>query len=135
MCMETIQPVLVTREYNQKQLILIVDKKGTLGSELANKLQEEFMIVLLTRNEIEIKKNTVHIPYLDTFPAIPNNHYEYMFIFYSGEKQLLSLLPSMLRKAVAERAKLFFIAEIGSFDARQIKRLLEHPYQRFHLLL
>lgn len=127
------RPVLVASE--QKLPILIIDKKGFVGSALAEKLQEQFLIVLVSGKELEVHKNIIHIPYRKKIPLIPDNTYSHMFIIYNGEPEMLEILPSFVKKANETNSKLLVITHLAYGDEHLFKRLSHQYYHNVQVIV
>ena len=57
-------PALTTHESSNITPILIVDKIGVIGEELARQLSQDFLIVLLSPNPIlEKNERIIHVPF------------------------------------------------------------------------
>src|ERR1039457_2682784 len=100
---------MVSSEISQKLPLLIIDKKGKLGTSLAEKFKEQFLIVLVSGRELDVHENIIHIPYRKKIPLIPDNVYSHIFVIYNGEKEILDMLSSFVKKADETNSKLFFI--------------------------
>jgi Protein of unknown function (DUF4012) len=123
-------------ENNQKPLpILIIDKHGTMGADLAGKLQEQFLIVLVSSELKDAHKNTIHIPYRKKIPLIPDNSYSHIFVFYNGEEEVLDILPPLMKKAHDSRGKLLFITSLFYSSKSLFVRLSHHVYHTMQILL
>lgn len=128
------RPVLVTSEQKQKFPILIIDKVGLIGTALAEKLQEQFLIVLVSGRELEVHQNIIHIPYRKRIPLIPDNVYSHMFVIYNGEEEILDVLPSFVKKADATTSKLLFISSLNNASEKLTHRLSHHFYHRMQIV-
>ena len=136
--MEQNRPLLVTTEEVKKLPLLVVDKKGTVGVALAKKLQEEFLVVLVSAHpaaEELIHKNIIHIPYRKRIPMIPDNVYSHMFLFYNGEKEVLDMLPAFVRKSRQTNSKLFFITSLPYANQRLFSYLSHHAFHDVQIML
>lgn len=123
-------------ENSQQQLpILIIDKHGTMGVDLAEKLQEQFLIVLVSGEALEKHQNTIHIPYRKKIPLIPDNAYSHIFVFYNGEEEILDILPPLMKKAHDSRGKLLFITSLFYSSKSLFVRLSHHSYHSMQILL
>jgi len=128
--MEQKRPLLMTSEEVAKLPILIVDKKGVLGSALAKILRDQFLVVVVTAQELEKHANLVHIPYHKKIPMIPDNAYSHIFIIYNGENELLDMLAAFEEKAVAVKARFLFITSL-LYSTPKLFSILRNPSYRF----
>jgi len=110
--MEQKRPYLITSEEVTKLPILIVDKKGFIGTALAKILRDQFLVVVVTAQEQEKHDNVVHIPYRKKIPVIPDNAYSHIFVIYNGESELLDMISAFEEKAEAVKARLLFITSL-----------------------
>ena len=129
------RPLLVATENKQKLPLLIIDKKGFIGGALAERTSQEFLSVLVSGRELDARKNIVHIPYRRKIPMIPDNRYSHIFIVYNGEREILEMLPSFVKKVNQTNARLFFILPLG-LNSEQLLRKLSHQfYNPLHILV
>jgi hypothetical protein len=136
--MQESRPLLVTTERKTLLPLLIIDKAGILGPALAEKLQEQFLVVLVTPTideTLAVKRNIIHVPYRKKVPLIPDNIYSHVFIFYNGEDELLDMLPSFMRKTQESAGKLFFITPLFYSTQLLFKRLGHHSYHHMNILV
>lgn len=135
MYMEHKRPMLVATEDSKHPPLLIIDKKGTLGVPFAKHLQEQFLLVLVSAEDVSIHKNVIHIPYRKKIPVIPDNRYSHLFVFYNGEQEILDMLPSLMHKANALQSKLFFITSLAYSSPELLQRLNHHVYQQMQVII
>lgn len=104
-------PRLVTTEENRSSHpVLIVDRHGTLGVLLAKRMQHEFLTIFVSSvHDPDLEDETVYIPFRKQIPKIPDNTFSSIFVVYEGGKQTTSILPSLVKKAIACKAPLFLI--------------------------
>ncbi len=139
------RPILVTSEENPNLPLLIVDKKGMMGPLLAKRLQEQFLVVLVSpdligvspseREKLEVHKNIIHIPYRKKIPVIPDNFYSHTFIIYNGEEEILDMLPSFMKKANETGGKLFFITSLLHSNEILFRHLSHHLYHPMRIVV
>lgn len=127
--MEQKRPVMITSEEISKLPILIVDKKGTMGSALTKILRDQFLVVVVTSYELEKHDNVIHIPYRRKIPTIPDNAYSHIFTIYNGETELLDMMPAFEEKAEAVKARLLFITSL-LYSSKTLFTRLRHPQYR-----
>jgi Protein of unknown function (DUF4012) len=122
--MEEKRPVLITSEEITTLPILIVDKKGTIGSALTKILREQFLVVIVTAQDVEKHEKVIHIPYHRKIPMIPDDVYSHMLVIYNGETELLDMLPAFEEKAEAVRARFLFVTSI-LYSSKKLFNLLK----------
>lgn len=122
------RPRLITSEFNNKNPILIIDKKGIIGTYLANRLKEQFLVVLVSGRQLSYHNNIIHIPYRRKVPVVPDNSYSHYFIFYNGESELFDMLPSFVNKANSTKGKVFFLTPLEYSSSALFKKLSNHTY-------
>ena len=133
--MEQNRPLLVTSEEVNKLPILIVDKKGFIGSSLAKVLRDQFLVVIVTAREMEKHDNVIHVSYRRKIPMIPDNAYSHIFVIYNGEKELLDMLSGFENKAEAVKARLLFITSLFYSSSKLLKRLQRPEYPLLQTVL
>jgi len=133
--MEQKQPILVTSEDVIKPPILIVDKKGTIGSALAKILRDQFLVVVVTAHIIEKHENMIHLPYRRKIPMIPDNAYSHIFVVYNNEPELLDMMPSFEEKAQSVKARLLFITSLTYSSPKLFAALQQSRYRMLQIVL
>lgn len=133
--MQDDRPTLVAQESSKHTPLLIIDKKGRLGNELAKKLQEQFLVVLVSEEEDARHNNVIHIPFKRKIPIIPDNYYSHMFLFYNGEEEILDMLPSVNKKAIQTNARLLFITSLPFLSPELFRRLEHQTYQNVQVVI
>lgn len=126
--MDENRPMFVADEKKDKLPILIVDKTGKMGMEFAEKLSEQFLIILVSTHTLDVTQNTIHVPYRKKVPSIPDNNYSHIFVFYNGESEVLDLLPALAQKANATNGKLTFITPLLFSSSRLFTYLSAHQF-------
>ncbi|HUQ85556.1 MAG TPA: DUF4012 domain-containing protein [Candidatus Limnocylindrales bacterium] len=129
------RPRLVATEENNALPVLVIDKKGFVGSALANKLKEQFLVVLVSGKELEFHNNIIHIPFRKKTPIIPDNSYSHIFVFYNGEEEILSMLPALMTKANSSKGKVFFLTPLLNSSKSLFARLSNHLYHAMHVVV
>ncbi len=126
---------LFIAEKKQSLPVLIVDKGGRLGHMqeklghmLAAKISTSMITVLVSESE-PVSEQVVFIPYKNRMPAIPDSLFSHIFLFYSGDKDLLGLLPSFCKKARESRGKCFLLISIREVDEQVLSALKHHEHQ------
>ena len=129
------RPHLITSELSNKNPVLIIDKKGIIGTYLANKLKEQFLVVLVSGRQLSYHDNIIHIPYRKKVPIIPDNSYSHYFIFYNGETELLDMLASFVKKANLTKGKMFFLTSLEYSSPALFRRLANHAFYHIKIIL
>lgn len=106
--------VIVDDKKNKRETyILIVDKKGIIGSALCKKLIESCFVVFVSHvfpKEINSSPEYYSfISYRNNIPEIPQGLYSHIFIVYNGEKEIKESFPDFLNHAKKTNAKLIII--------------------------
>ena len=92
-------PALVTTENKQEYPILIVDKNGQIGEELANTLKNESLVVFVSKKQPHSTENIIHIPFFKRFPTIPDNNYSYIFLIDENMEVAKESIQAFIKKA------------------------------------
>lgn len=129
-------PFFITTEKQQSTLpLLIVDKQSSLSRGLISVLSEHFVTVLVSHKvPLPHLSRIVHVPFRRTIPAIPDNYFSAILLFYTGEKSLLDSLPSFVKKAKQNNAKLLFVTHASYAELPSITKARE-SYEHFHLVI
>lgn len=130
------RPLYTTEEEQQvtSQPVLLIDKKGVLGIPLLERLREGFLTIYVSEEERIVAKNTVFIPFHRKVPKIPSNHFSHIIVVYNGEKMVHAMLPSLIKKAREDNAKMVFIAHKRYANGPFLKELRKR-YTRIIVLL
>lgn len=129
------RPHLVATEIRNKIPILIIDKKGIVGSFLANKLKEQFLVVYVSGRSLNYHDNVIHVPYRQQIPIVPDNAYSHIFVFYNGEDELIGMLSSFVRKANSVNGKVFFLTSLAESSEKLFRRLNNHTFYHVKKIL
>ncbi len=89
--------------------VLIIDKKGVLGLELAKKIAQDYVVILVTGREVALVKNLIVIPYKRKIPVIPDNTFRQIIVVSYGDPETFSLLSPLSRKAEESKTRIAFI--------------------------
>jgi hypothetical protein len=133
--MEKKRPLLIASEENTRLPVLIIDKKGFIGEKLADRLKEQFLVVLVSGKPSAYHRNIIHIPYKRKVPVIPDNSYSHIFVLYSGESEMLEILPPLVRKAHASSGKAFLITSLHNSSPELFRKLSHHTYHSLRVIL
>jgi hypothetical protein len=110
-------PVLTNHEPNITQPILIVDRIGVIGEELARQLCQDFLIVLLSPNPTLTKnERIIHVPFKKRIPQAPDNRYSKIFIVDDGHSVTRQSALSLIEKARQSDSPFFFIGSLRNVD-------------------
>jgi len=83
----------------QEYPILIVDKKGAIGSELVRQLKDEALVVYVSKEFHESFENVIHVPFVKKIPTIPDNIYSHIVIIDEDLEISKEVLESFIKKA------------------------------------
>lgn len=127
--------LFISTEEKNKLPILIIDKKGMMGAKFSAKLAEQFLLVLVSGLKFEFTQNTIHIPYSKKIPKIPDNVYSHILVFYNGEKEVLDILPALMKKSRNISAKFIFITSLACATQKFITKLSTHEYLHMQIII
>lgn len=133
--MEQKQSITATSGLGSSLPLLIVDKQGTVGTVLAKRLRDQFLVVIVTAHEVDKHKNSIHIPYHKKIPTIPDHAYSHIFVIYNGEKELLEMLSAFEEKAEAIKARFLFITSLLYSTQSLFTRLQKPEYALMQIIL
>jgi hypothetical protein len=103
--------------------VLIIDKKGVFGVELAKKISKDYIVILATGREVELFKNLIVISYKRKIPRIPDNTFRQIIVVSHGEPDTFTLLPALEKKAEEARIRIAFIFPLRMGTEALYKRL------------
>lgn len=117
------KPALFTDSKKTELPILIIDKKGTVGKELADKLSKESLIILLSDKETKLE-NVIHIPFLKKVPQIPDNTYYAQILIDEQMEFSKDLMKAFIKKAQKDNSVLVLVININFADQELISTYL-----------
>ncbi|MFH1186654.1 MAG: DUF4012 domain-containing protein [Candidatus Levyibacteriota bacterium] len=118
------KPALVTEE-KEESPILIVDKVGLIGKKLSEHLEKGTLVVFVSKEEPTLSKNTVHVPFAEKFPKIPDNNYSHIIVIDDNDKATREALPSFIKKAEADKSIFLFAVSLSDMDEKTISYILD----------
>jgi len=95
----------------KNELILIINKEGSIGNLFFLKLKNEQA------------QNSILVSYKKKIPVIPDNLYSSIYVFYNGEKEILDILPQLGKKAEEDKARLIFITTLDIVSKQLIEKI------------
>jgi hypothetical protein len=133
-----VKPALVSEKNHSlfDYPILIVDKKGEIGTEIAKRLQSEGIVVFVSSSQSfigESLENIIYVPFLKKIPSIPENTYSYIFVI-DDKGVLRDSLSSFIKKAEQDKAELIFITSLENLNLKLIEQV-KNEYNRSKILI
>lgn len=108
--------------------ILIVDKFGILGSEIAFKLSEELLVVLVSARYLQIpRENIIHVPYSKKFPVIPDNIYSHIILVDEGDLGIEESISTFTKKSIKDDASLIYISYLSDASLSISEKITAGP--------
>jgi hypothetical protein len=107
-----------------EKTILIFDRKGDLGILLVKQLVTDYLCVLVSGKLRDKRENVIHVSLTKKIPVIPKCLYSAFFVVYSGERNILNLLPEFIKKAKEDNAHIYFIATIREVNEELLNDVL-----------
>ena len=104
--------------------VLIVDRSGSLGIELAKKISKDQIVIFVSRLKPQegAAENIIHVPYNKKFPIIPDNSYSKTFLIDDAET-VISSIDSFFKKAQVDRSLIFFITYASIITQKKIEEI------------
>lgn len=104
------------RKSVSESLLLLLDKQGSVGkSILAGLSSNKTQTVFVTASNLSLEEELPEvflIPYKRKIPLLPDAHYKYILVVYNGEKEVFTVLESLIKKAESEAAKFILVLPI-----------------------
>lgn len=110
---------LESRDKRNEGPILIVDKTGVIGEELAKEFCKDYLVVLVSLENKISNKNLIHLLFNRKIPKVPDNHYSKIFIVDDKEVITRKSISSFVTKAKDVNAPFFFISSIRNVNTKQ----------------
>lgn len=107
--------------------VLIVDKEGIIGEALIKRLQEEALIIFISKKQLEDSENIIFIPFQGRPATIPDNSYFLILVVDDQFSWVRSSLSSFAKKADEDKSKFIFITDLNQKDDKLIEEI-----SRFH---
>ncbi len=99
--------------------ILIVDKIGLIGEELAKEFSQDYLVVLVSPKRFSQKNGKVmHVAFKRRIPQVPDGRYSKIFIVDDGEKITRKSAFSFIEKAREVGATFYFIGSVRNTDVK-----------------
>src|SRR6266568_1024103 len=108
--------------------ILVIDRQDILGEDLYEKLKQDHMVVLIGSTQPQATKNLVYIPYSKKMPKIPNSEYSSIIYVLDPEREHLTLLSELFKKAQLDKSKFALIIPNQHVNEKTIKSALRYPH-------
>ncbi len=115
--------------------ILIIDKEGFIGEKLSQKLSPHAFVIFASKKKTEKEnEHLLYVWYGKKYPQIPQAQYSHIFVIFENDNEIKETLPSFVKEAKKNKAKLIFIVSkkttLGKFIEREIS-----PYNSSTILL
>lgn len=88
----------------------MVDKKGKIGEALVRELNQQALVVYVSRKTPEALENIVYVPFDKQFPTIPDNTYSHIFLIDEDSEIMKNALKPFLKKAEQDNSFLVLVA-------------------------
>lgn len=99
--------------------ILIVDKIGIIGEELAKEFSQDYLVVLVSPKQVTHKNGKIiHILFKRRIPQAPDNRYSKIFVIDDGQTITRKSAFSFIEKARESGAQFYFIGSIRNIDIK-----------------
>ena len=101
-----------------KELVLVVDKQGLVGSQLVSSLKKESaetQIVFVSQDKYLLEEEVADVlcvPYKKNIPVIPDGNYSYIVIVSHGEKEIFDSIETFIKKAEDVKARFIFALSV-----------------------
>jgi hypothetical protein len=106
--------------------ILVIDRSGELGTQIAKNFAAEKICVLVTAHPPVKTDNLIYVPYKKNIPRIPNSAFVFFYLVYSGDRHLMDLLPNFVRKAKEDNTHIFFLLNIRNITEDLLQKLANY---------
>lgn len=115
--------------------ILIVDRIGLIGEELAKEFSQDYLVVLVSPKRF-IQKNAkvMHVPFKRRIPQVPDNRYSKIFIVDDGQKITRKSAFSFIEKAREVGSPFYFIGSVRNTDIKHADEIAE-SYSKSQVLI
>ncbi len=116
-------PSFVAERSPHEKPLLIIDRQGLIGNALVRTLGQEYLSVLVSANETANLGTTVHVPYGNRLPRIPDNDFSRMLVVYEGEKETLTILRSLAKKRDESGGKVYICLPLSLASPRLLEEI------------
>lgn len=129
-------PAIQTHEVSSNiPPILIVDKIGLIGEELAKEFSQDYLVVLVSPKRFSQKNGKViHVPFKRRIPQVPDSRYSKIFIIDDGQKITRKSAFSFIEKAREVGAAFYFIGSIRNTDVKHADEIAS-SYSKSQVLI
>ncbi len=115
--------LLVTTEETAFLPVLIVDREGSIGLGLCEKLRHQTQVVFVSNRVPEESKNVLHLPFTEPMPDMPEDQYSHIFYILTDEKKETDVLSACMKKAQYDGSFFSIIVEKRKVSSRVISSL------------
>ncbi len=113
--------------------VLIVDKKGIIGSLVAQKISSKNQIVLVSRAVPSENENIIHVPFTAEIPTVPDNTYSHILFVDDGNKITRESLEAFFKKSKEDNSDFVFATFLGNISEKLHKNI--NSYQNSKIVL
>lgn len=129
------RPALFTSE-EKTNPVLIVDKLGILGAEIAKELAAELLVVLVSAENPQklTDRNVIFVPYRKKFPVIPDNVYSHIILFDEEDPNVGNSIDAFIKKAEKDDSVLTYLSKI-SISSQKLSEKLTRSHKKSKMIL
>ena len=113
--------------------ILIVDKLGIIGDELAKNISQESLVIFVSGKQTN-QANTIHVPFSKKIPTIPDNKYSHIILIDEYHDISNHLLQSFVKKATIDNSKITLVIKDKDASPKFIEKNIK-PFEKLKILL
>lgn len=109
-------------ESSKEYPVLLVDKDGEVAYALAEVLKKTALPVVISRT-LPQDSTVIHLPFISSFPRLPQNAFAGIIVIYKGEKATASQLNRLIKKAKETNAPLLLVSDRDNAKESLLKKV------------
>lgn len=117
------RPILTTVEKTNELPVLIIDKSGIVGVDLAITLSQTNNVVLASTKKIT-HEHIAHLSFEKKLPKLPDIAYSLIIVIYNGENSIVSHIQELLDKARLDGARFLFLPSFATYRTGLVNQIL-----------
>lgn len=119
---------------SNKLPILIVDKKGIIGSLIAQKISSASQIVLVSMAIPEKNTNIFHVPFDKETPTVPDNTYSCTVFIDDKNSLTRESFEPFIKKAIEDKTNFIFVIFLANVPQALYKKALSYENSKVVLV-
>lgn len=114
--------------------VLIIDREGTVGCALYEKIKSELLVVLAGGVAPKSSHNIIFLPYKKVIPEIPDGDYSLFIAVSDSKTDLLDIATQMIKKAEEQNTKFILVIHKEKYDKTIVDKVIS-LYEKAYVIV